>query len=99
MRGFPVHYSVVSSILDLCPLHASSTSPVVQAQISLDMAKLLLWRKISPPSLEILSTPLQYSSLENSIGRGASYSPWDCKELFVTEQLSTHTYRLMHCSR
>ena len=109
-----MHYSVISSILNLYPLHASSTSPVVSTQISLDMAKFLLWRKISPPSLEILSTtisesgrssrigngtPFQYSSLENSIGRGASYSPWDCKELVVTEHLSTHTYMLIHYSR
>ena len=45
--------------------------------------------------------PLQYSCLENSMDRGAwwTYSPWDCKELNRTEQLSlslflslTHTH-------
>ena len=31
--------------------------------------------------------PLQYSSLENFMDRGAlvGYSPWDCKELDMTE--------------
>ena len=36
--------------------------------------------------------PLQYSCLENSMGRGAwwaTYSPWGCKELDTTEQLTT----------
>ena len=35
--------------------------------------------------------PLQYSCLENSMDRGAwqaIYSPWGCKELDMTEQLS-----------
>ena len=35
---------------------------------------------------------LQYSCLENSNGQRsqAGYSPWDCKELDTTEQLSVH---------
>ena len=37
--------------------------------------------------------PLQFSCLENSMDRGAwspvGYSPWGCKELDTTEQLST----------
>ena len=47
--------------------------------------------------------PLQYSCLENSMDRGAwwIYSPWDCKELNRTEQLSlslkhTHTHTHAH---
>ena len=40
--------------------------------------------------------PLQYSCLENSMGRGAGYSPWGCKESDTTEELSaracTHTH-------
>ena len=35
-------------------------------------------------------TPLQYSSLENSMDK-VGYSPWVHKELHMTEQLSTHT--------
>ena len=37
------------------------------------------------------SNPLQYSCLENPHGqrRLVGYSPWDCKESYVTEQLST----------
>ena len=37
--------------------------------------------------------PLQYSSLENPHEQRslAGYSPWDCKELDTTEQLTTHT--------
>ena len=35
--------------------------------------------------------PLQYSCLENPIqGSLAGYSPWGCKELGMTERLSTH---------
>ena len=39
-----------------------------------------------------IGNPLQYSWLENSMDRGAwrGYSPWGCKELDTTEQL-THT--------
>ena len=36
---------------------------------------------------------LQYSCLENSMDRGAwrvTYSRWNCKELDITKQLSTH---------
>ena len=33
--------------------------------------------------------PLQYSCLENSMGREA-YNPWGCKELDTTEHLQTH---------
>ena len=38
--------------------------------------------------------PLQYSSLKNSMGRGAcvGYSPWDCKELDMTEHSPLLTY-------
>ena len=41
------------------------------------------------PGLGILlgvgnGNPLKYSCVENSINRGA-YSPWDCKELDMTE--------------
>ena len=35
--------------------------------------------------------PLQYACLENSMGRGAGYSPWDLKEAGVTEH--THIYK------
>ena len=40
-------------------------------------------------------TPLQYSCLENSMGRGAWQAtvPWGHKELDKTEQLSTHIYK------
>ena len=36
--------------------------------------------------------PLQYSCLENPHGQRsmAGYSPWGCKELDMTERLSTH---------
>ena len=36
--------------------------------------------------------PLQHSCLEKSHGQRilAGYSPWDCKELDITEQLSFH---------
>ena len=39
------------------------------------------------------SYPLQYSCLENSHGQRslAGYSPWGCRELDMTEQLSIHT--------
>ena len=38
--------------------------------------------------------PLQYSCLENPYGQRslAGYSPWSCKELDMTERLSTHIY-------
>ena len=41
--------------------------------------------------------PLQYSYLENSMGKRslAGYSPWGCKELDMTEQL-THTHTHTH---
>jgi len=39
--------------------------------------------------------PLQYSCLENPMDGGAwGYSPWDCKELDMTEQL--HFTSLLH---
>ena len=40
--------------------------------------------------------PLQYSCLENPHGQNnlAGYSPWGCKELDTTEQLSTVQHRL-----
>ena len=40
------------------------------------------------------SNPLQYSGLENPHGERslASYSPWGCKELDMTNQLSMHTH-------
>ena len=31
------------------------------------------------------SQPLQYSCLENSMDRGAWWTPWGCKELDMTE--------------
>ena len=35
--------------------------------------------------------PLQYSCLENSMGRSlAGYSPWDCKELDPIEHTHIH---------
>ena len=36
--------------------------------------------------------PLQYSCLENPYGQRSmtGYRPWGCKELDMTEQLSTH---------
>ena len=39
--------------------------------------------------------PLQYSCLENSMGRGAWQAtvPWGYEELDMTEQLSTHLYK------
>ena len=38
--------------------------------------------------------PLQYSCLENPHGQRSlvGYNPWGCKELDVTERLSTHTH-------
>ena len=41
------------------------------------------------------SNPVQYSCLENPHGQRSlvGYSPWDCKELDTTEQLTlTHSY-------
>ena len=35
--------------------------------------------------------PLQYSCLENGQRRLVGYSPWGCKELAMTKQLSKHT--------
>ena len=35
-------------------------------------------------------SPLQHSCLENSMGRGACYSPWDRKESYTTEQLNNN---------
>ena len=34
--------------------------------------------------------PLQHSCLENSMGRGACYSPWDRKESYTTERLNSN---------
>ena len=45
------------------------------------------------------SNPLQYSCLENSIGRGAwqaSYSPWGLKEAETTEHIHTHQGSVLH---
>ena len=44
------------------------------------------------PSGEGNGIPLQYSCLENPHGQRslAAYSPWGCKELDMTKQLSTH---------
>ena len=45
------------------------------------------------------SNPLQYSCLENSIGRGAwqaSYSPWGLKESETTEHIPTHQGSVLH---
>ena len=43
--------------------------------------------------------PLQYSCLENPMDRGGwqAYSPWGCKELDTTEQLSIkyHVYKTL----
>ena len=42
--------------------------------------------------------PLQYSCLENPMDRGAwqaTYSPWGCKELDTTEQLSTQLIKII----
>ena len=38
--------------------------------------------------------PLQYFCLENPHGQGSlvGYSPWGCKELDMTERLSTHSW-------
>ena len=38
--------------------------------------------------------PLQYSCLENPHGKRilVGYSPWDCKELYMTKQLSTYIH-------
>ena len=43
------------------------------------------------------SNPLQYSCLENSHGQRSpeGYSPWDCKESDMTEQLNTHSWLTM----
>ena len=38
--------------------------------------------------------PFQYPCLENPMDRGG-YSPWGCKELKMTDQLSTHTCALL----
>ena len=46
------------------------------------------------PEKGIASYPLQYSCLENSMGRGAlwaTYSPWGCKESDMTERLTVHS--------
>ena len=45
--------------------------------------------------------PFQYSHLDNPHGQGslAGYSPWGCKDLDTTEQLSTahkHTHMYRH---
>ena len=40
--------------------------------------------------------PLQYSYQENSMDRGAWYSPWGRKESDMTEQLSTHSKHLVN---
>ena len=44
--------------------------------------------------------PLQYSCLENPHGQRSlvGYSPWGCKELDTTEQLSVHTH-IGDCTR
>ena len=51
------------------------------------------------PPAERNGNPLQYSCLENPMDRGAwqAYSPWGCKELDTTEQLSTkyHVYKTL----
>ena len=52
----------------------------------------------SPPGLgrsagEGTGYPLQYSALENSM----EYSPWGCKELDMTEQLSLHFRNVQAC--
>ena len=52
----------------------------------------------SPPGLgrsagERIGYPLQYSALENSM----DYSPWGCKELDMTEQLSLHFRNVQAC--
>ena len=45
----------------------------------------------------ILAYPLQYSCLENAHGQRslAAYSPWDCKELDTTEQLSMQAHYIV----
>ena len=43
---------------------------------------------------EGIGYPLQYSALENSM----EYSPWGCKELDMTEQLSLHFRNVQACS-
>ena len=44
--------------------------------------------------VEEMGTHSQYSCLKNSMGQGAwqGYSPWGCKDLDTTEQLSTRKY-------
>ena len=42
--------------------------------------------------------PFQYSCLESPMDRGAwpaTYSPWGCKELDTTEQLSTQLIKII----
>ena len=41
--------------------------------------------------------PLQYSCLENPMDKGASCSPWGCKESDMTEQLSTQNMNYAFC--
>ena len=53
----------------------------------------------SPPGLrrstgDRIGYPLQYSALENSM----DYSPWGCKELDMTEQLSLQGRNVQACS-
>ena len=46
---------------------------------------------------EGIDNPLQYSRLENPMGRGTWWaSLWGRKELDMTEQLNTHTHTLTH---
>ena len=44
---------------------------------------------------------LQYSYLQNPMDRGSleGYTPWDCKELDMTERLSTHTVYVLILTR
>ena len=61
----------------------------------------------SPPGLgrsagEGTGYPFQYSALQNiyiySLSLSLSYSPWDCKESDMTEQLSLHFRNVQACS-
>ena len=76
----------------------------LNAQSSCDKTNTCTWLFVKPPSswplpraeyltLAPNSNPLQYSCLENPHGQMslAGYSPWGCKGLGMTEQLSPST--------
>ena len=89
--GYPLQYSWTSLVAQM-----AKNPPLRQQKICLQCGRpgFKPWVGKIPGGGH--GNPLQYSCLENPHGQNnlAGYSPWGCKEVDTTEQLSTVQHRL-----